>query len=213
MQYIDTQSGEYPLTLADLRSAHPLTIFFEPFGGDDRYMPVAPVAPPEHDTPTQKAVELEPTHEGGQWRQAWCVVPLTPEEQEQQAIDAAAALEAARASKNVQINAARLAANFSTFTHAGTLIACDPLSRSDIDGTNGFVALYGALPPGWPGGWKAMDNSYVAIADVAAWKAFYASMFAAGNANFAHAQALKALLAQADTPEAVAAIQWGMDLP
>lgn len=120
-------------------------------------------------------------------------------------------LVALKAAKNEEINASRMAVNFSHFTHGGKQIACDQLSRSDIDGTNGFVALYGALPPGWPGGWKAMDNSYVAIADVAAWKAFYASMFAAGNANFAHAQALKALLAQADTPEAVAAIQWGME--
>lgn len=117
-----------------------------------------------------------------------------------------------KAAKNEEINAARLAANLSHFTHAGKMIACDQLSRSDIDGTNGFVALYGELPHSWPGGWKAMDNSYVAISDVAAWKSFYASMFAAGNANFAHAQALKALLAQADTPESVASIHWGMEV-
>lgn len=80
MQYIDTQAGAYPLTLADLRSAHPLTIFFEPFEGDDRYMPVAPVAPPEHDAATHKAVETEPVEDGGQWRQAWSIVPLTPQE-------------------------------------------------------------------------------------------------------------------------------------
>lgn len=110
--------------------------------------------------------------------------------------------------KNAEINAARLAANFSTFTHAGKAIACDQLSRSDIDGTNGFVSLYGTLPPGWPGGWKAVDNTYVAIATVADWKAFYASMFAAGNANFAHAQALKTQLDAATTAEQVAAIVW-----
>lgn len=122
-----------------------------------------------------------------------------------------AELGALKAAKNEEINAARLAANFSTFQHAGKAIACDQLSRSDIDGTNGFVALYGALPPGWPGGWKAVDNTYVAIATVADWKAFYTSMFAAGNANFAHAQALKALLAAATTAADIAAIQWGME--
>ena len=84
------------------------------------------------------------------------------------------------------------------------------LSRSDIDGTNGFVAINGALPPGWPGGWKAIDNTYTPIPDIEAWKAFYASMFAAGNANFAHAQVLKAQLAAASTPAEVEAIQWGM---
>ncbi|SDM57459.1 protein of unknown function [Oryzisolibacter propanilivorax] len=128
-------------------------------------------------------------------------------------VPAPADLDALKAAKNDEINAARLAANFSHFEHAGKQIACDQLSRSDIDGTNGFVALYGALPPGWPGGWKAIDNTYVAIADVAAWKAFYASMFAAGNANFAHAQALKEALAAAATAEEVAAIGWGMEAP
>lgn len=117
-----------------------------------------------------------------------------------------------KAAKNAAINAARLAANFSTFEHAGEVIACDQLSRSDIDGTNGYVALHGTLPVGWPGGWKTADNSYVAIGDVAAWKEFYGSMFAAGNANFAHAQALKALLAAATTASEVAAIQWTMEL-
>lgn len=121
-------------------------------------------------------------------------------------------LGALKAGKNDEINAARLAANFSTFTHAGKHIACDQLSRSDIDGTNGYVALHGALPPGWPGGWKAVDNTYVVIGDVDAWKAFYSSMFAAGNANFAHAQALKALLTAATTAEQVHAIRWGMEV-
>lgn len=120
------------------------------------------------------------------------------------------ALDALKAEKNAEINAARLAANFSTFAHGGKQFACDQLSRSDIDGTNGFVSLYGTLPPGWPGGWKAIDNSYAPIATVTDWKAFYASMFAAGNANFAHAQALKALLAAAATADEVAAIHWGM---
>lgn len=113
-----------------------------------------------------------------------------------------------KAAKNAEINAARLAASFSTFTHAGKAIACDQLSRSDIDGTNGFVSLYGAMPPGWPGGWKAVDNTYVPIATVGDWKAFYASMFAAGNANFAKAQALKTQLDAAATAEEVAAIAW-----
>lgn len=115
---------------------------------------------------------------------------------------------ALKSAKNAEINAARLAANFSTFTHSGKTFACDQLSRSDIDCTNGFVSLYGSMPPGWPGGWKAVDNTYTPITTVNDWKAFYASLFAAGNANFAHAQALKAALSNATTAEQVAAIQW-----
>ncbi|MHB8123990.1 MAG: DUF4376 domain-containing protein [Desulfuromonadaceae bacterium] len=115
---------------------------------------------------------------------------------------------ALKLAKNADINAARLAANFSTFPHAGKAIACDQLSRSDIDGTNGFVSLYGTLPPGWPGGWKAVDNTYVPISSVDGWKAFYSSMFAAGNANFAKAQALKTQLEAATTAAEVQAIVW-----
>ena len=113
-----------------------------------------------------------------------------------------------KASKNDEINAARATANTSTFTHDDKAFSCDALSRSDIDGVNGYVALYGSLPPAFPGAWKAADNSYYPIADVAAWKAFYASMVATGAANFMHAQTLKAQLAAATTPETVAAIVW-----
>lgn len=118
-------------------------------------------------------------------------------------------LESIKTAKSAEINAARSTANTSTFTHGGKEVAVDALSRSDIDGVNGYVALYGgALPPGFPGAWKAVDNTYLPIADIDAWKAFYTSMIAAGAANFAHAQALKAQLAAATTPEQIAAIQW-----
>ena len=121
------------------------------------------------------------------------------------------AFRASTAAQSDGLIAARLAANFSTFPHAGKVIACDQLSRSDIDGTNGFVSfvsLYGTLPPDWPGGWKATDNTYVPISSVAEWKAFYSSMFAAGNANFAKAQTLKEQLEAATTPEEVHSITW-----
>lgn len=88
------------------------------------------------------------------------------------------------------------------------MFSCDALSRGDIDGMNGYVALYDALPPEFPGAWKAEDNSYYPIASVAAWKAFYASMVAAGTENFAHSEALKAQLAAAATAEEVAAVVW-----
>lgn len=113
-----------------------------------------------------------------------------------------------KTAKNTEINAWRLKANRSTFTHAGKVFACDELSRSDIDGANGMIANLGAMPPGWPGGWKAVDNTVLPIATVADWKAFYGSMFASGNANFIHSQDLKTALAAATTAAQVAAIVW-----
>lgn len=163
--------------------------------------PVLSATRPAHDPITHVARELPPIQVAGVWTQQWTVQELP--------LDLAAAnLAAAKASKNAEINAARLAANRSTFSHAGKTFACDELSRSDIDGINGFVALNSAMPPGWPGGWKAVDNSVHPIPDVGAWKAFYAAMVAAGNANFAKAQALKATLAAASTAAQIAAVVW-----
>lgn len=115
---------------------------------------------------------------------------------------------ALKLTKNAEINACRLAASRKSFTFAGKEIACDELSRSDIDGINGIVSLMQALPSGWVGGWKAMDNTYVPIPDVNAWKAFCGAMVTKGQALFAHAQNLKVLLLAATTAEQVAAINW-----
>jgi hypothetical protein len=56
--------------------------------------------------------------------------------------------------------------------------------------------------------WKATDNTFIELADVDAFKDMYTSMTAQGTENFNHAQALKALLAAAGTPEEIAAIEW-----
>jgi hypothetical protein len=113
-----------------------------------------------------------------------------------------------KAAKNDEINAARLRANQSTFTHAGKVIAFDAVSQKDIELTNGEVNNTGAMPAVWPGGWKALDNSFVPITTVAEWRAFYSSIYAQGGRNFAHSQQLKAQLQAAATAEQVAAIAW-----
>lgn len=110
--------------------------------------------------------------------------------------------------KNEQINRWREGANFSSFAHAGKLIACDALSRSDIDGVANNIALFGTFPAGFPGAWKTVDNSFIELPDVDAFKALYASMTAQGAANFQHAQDLKLQLTAAGTADAIAAIAW-----
>ena len=117
-------------------------------------------------------------------------------------------IEQLRSAKNSEINAARASANLGTFSHAGKLFACDSLSRSDIDGINGYVALNGSFPAGFPCAWKATDNTFLLLADIAAWKAFYASMVATGSAHFAHSQQLKAALSEATTIAEISAIVW-----
>lgn len=75
--FINTESGEYPVTLAQIRAANPLTVFPEPFTESfEAFAPVATVEPPEHNPATHKAVELQPVEASGGWEQAWMVVPL-----------------------------------------------------------------------------------------------------------------------------------------
>jgi hypothetical protein len=117
-------------------------------------------------------------------------------------------LEDIKAVKRQQINAARLFANRSQFSHQGKAIACDQLSRSDIDGVNGFVATNGALPPSFPGAWKCIDNTFLMVPDVAAWNALYASMVNQGAQNFLRSEALKAQIDAAASPGDLASIRW-----
>lgn len=79
--FINTSTGDYPVTFAQLRAAHPLTLFPEGFAEDfGDYAPVRPTAVPDHDQATHKAVELPPILSDGQWHQAWDVIALTQEE-------------------------------------------------------------------------------------------------------------------------------------
>lgn len=202
MSYIHKTTGQYPVSERDIRALYPTRSWPTPFKAPDEYAWVFPTPQPAYDAITHSVREIDPAlSTKGEYEQQWEVVALDEEQ-------AQTNLANAKEAKNAEINATRLAVNFTAFPHAGKVFACDQLSRSDIDGTNGYVSLNGVLPQGWPGGWKAVDNTYVAIATVQDWKDFYASMFAQGNANFARAQTLKAALAVATTGAEIAAIQW-----
>lgn len=110
--------------------------------------------------------------------------------------------------KNQEINKWRLQANQSTFTHLGKIIACDPLSRSDIDAVAGSIALNNSFPMSFPMAWKAVDNTYVVLADTDAFRAMYTSMVNTGTANFGRSQLRKTALQAAMTKEAIDAIVW-----
>lgn len=141
-------------------------------------------------------------YRNGKWYWKWVITPLSNDHIAYQ-------LKMAKEAKNAEINLWRSQANQSTFTHLGKQIACDALSRSDIDGVANSIALTGSFPAGFPMGWKCTDNvSYVALPDVAAFKAMYASMTAQGTANFGKSEGLKQALKNATTLEQVESIQW-----
>lgn len=114
----------------------------------------------------------------------------------------------AKAAKSLQINIWRAEANQTYFTHQGKRIACDALSRSDIDAVAGNISLTGTFPIGFPGAWKAMDNTYIILPNVAAFKDMYASMTLQGTINFGQSQDLKTALAAATTLEQINNITW-----
>jgi len=117
-------------------------------------------------------------------------------------------LASAKAEKNVKINQWREQANGSTFPYAGKHIACDRLSKDDIMGTALHVLLFNAFPDDFPGAWKATDNSYLPMPDIATFKAMFSAMTNQGSLNFAYSQELKTQLANATTLAAVNEIVW-----
>lgn len=155
-------------------------------------------------TATQKAVQDGFEQVNGVWRAKWVISNQTSDE----LIASAAQLVAAKSNRNLLINDWREKANFTTFPYNNKLIACDSLSRSDIDAVAGHIALFGTFPTGFPGAWKYTDNTYLNLPDIAAFKAMYTAMTTQGTANFTHSQTLKSSLASAATIAQVEAIVW-----
>ncbi len=58
------------------------------------------------------------------------------------------------------------------------------------------------------GGWKTMDNSYIAISTIEEWKAFYSAMYTTGINNFIKAQQLKTAVDLATSVNKVLEIEW-----
>nr|WP_252980368.1 hypothetical protein [Delftia acidovorans] len=70
---MNKETGEYPLSIADIYAAHPRTIAAEYL---ECYAFVERTPAPEHNADTHKPVEIEPVEIDGVWRQQWSVVPL-----------------------------------------------------------------------------------------------------------------------------------------
>jgi len=113
-----------------------------------------------------------------------------------------------KSDKHREINLAWEAASVGAFEFGGKLIDCSRSSRSDIDGVQAEIALTGALPAGFPGQWKAQDNSWVPIPDAATWTQFIQAMVAQGLTNFGKAQALKAQIDAAESAQDLDGIVW-----
>ena len=124
----------------------------------------------------------------------------------QRVMDQAITLDVVKDRKRAEITAERLAADADHFTYLGK-----DIRTADKDMVDLLVAdarWNKGLPANWPGGWKAIDNSYVVISTKDEWDAFFIAAYDAGILNFKRSQELKALIDAATTADEVAAVSW-----
>ena len=184
IQYIEIDAEGFVIALYNNRAEPPEVPTGHQVYPNDPPMPYIPSGA----TPTQ--------------RLKWMGEGLAPEWIE------TAGLDEIKARRSAEITAAYLKANDTSFTFAEKEIQADAHAMKQINVTSSGIMRRNALVPGWPGVWKALDNSYVPIPDVATWWAMCDAIEATGHANFKKAQQLKAAISAATTAEQVAAIQW-----
>jgi hypothetical protein len=121
-----------------------------------------------------------------------------------------ASLAELKLSKRAEITAARLAADSDHFTYQGKEIKTADKDMFDLLVADARISKCadGEMPPNWPGGWKAIDNTYLPITSKEAWNAFFIAAYDKGVINFLHSQQLKRQLDDVTTPEEMAAITW-----
>lgn len=119
-----------------------------------------------------------------------------------------ASIEEQRLSKGEEINAAWIKADASAFMYDGNQFRAGHDDIVRLNSINGYISLFNEMPPDWVGVWKTMDNTFIAMPDIAAWKPFYCAFVMKGVTNYMVAQSLKASIASAMTAEEIAAIHW-----
>ena len=98
--YINIETGDYPLSVAEIQGLHPLTMMPQHL---ECYAPVEPTDTPAYEADTHKPMEIEPAEIDGIWRQQWSVVPLSAEELQAVADAKAKAEQEARDAARVRV--------------------------------------------------------------------------------------------------------------
>ncbi len=98
--YINIETGQYPLSVAQIQDLHPLTMMAHHL---ECYAPVELTGTPSYDAETHKPIEIEPVQVDGVWRQQWSVVPLSADELQAVADAKAKAEQEARDAARVRV--------------------------------------------------------------------------------------------------------------
>jgi hypothetical protein len=168
MQYINTQTNQYPLSEQDIRLANPNTSYPLPFAPGEPYAVVFPAPQPTHDAVIQTVRQIAPVlTDKGHWEQRWEVVPRFTEYTDdagvvhtvaaQEAAAVAAAQAAAAESARAQAKAAREAAvaAIKVTTVSGKTFDGDEVSQGRM--ARAIIGLQAANAPSIT--WVLADNT------------------------------------------------------
>jgi len=192
MNYINTTTGEYPVTEATIRAASPNTSFPAPFVAPQGYAQVFPAPQPAYNPVTHGVREIAPAlTDKGHYEQRWEVFAL-----DQQQADANTA--AARAAKWEAIKALRdQKVQTGGYQVGSKWYHSDTFSRTQ---QIGLVMMGANIPAGLQ--WKTMDGTFVTMTQQLAAQVFAAAA-AQDAALFAHAENLRAQVNAAADPAGV----------
>ena len=205
MNYINTDTLEYPVTQAEIRARFPNITFPEAFVAPAPYAPVYAANPPSFDPASQTLVpNNQPTLVGDQWLLGWTVMDLAQEEINATLANDRAAMweriKAIRDSKTQRggVNIAKVTDNGDgTFTMFNKWFHTDTFSRTQY---TGFIILGENAPVGLQ--WKTMDGSFVEM-NAPLMDEICAAIAAKDAAIFAHAEALRAEVNASTAPTTV----------
>lgn len=150
MNYLNTETGQYPISEREIRALHANVSFPEPFAAPEPFAPVFAAPAPEHDPITQGAREIAPAlTDKGHYEQRWEVYPLDAE-------TVAANRARQRAERTAAIAARRYEREIAGILWRGYGIATDRESQAKID-TEERATEKGLRVDGK--GWKCVDLS------------------------------------------------------
>lgn len=98
--YINIETGQYPLSVAQIRELHPRTMAAHHL---ECYALVEPSDTPAYDADTHKPAEIEPVEIDGVWRQQWSAMQLSAEELQTVAANKARAEQEARDAARIRV--------------------------------------------------------------------------------------------------------------
>jgi hypothetical protein len=163
MNYINTETGEYPLTDAQVRARFENVTFAAHDFPPAPYVEVQPTAQPAFNPSAQAVSEAAPVLADGVWTQAWAVTALPSD------------VAAAKLAEHQEFMWDAIKARRDFLSDTGGYLAGGKWFHSDAKSKTQQLALamMGAAVPAVQ--WKTMDGSFIAMSQTLAGQIFQAA--------------------------------------